>query len=146
MRLLILSGVLITCFSCTSRSSSDSDVSYPASYDKKETYQEKKKSLEEIEKESPLTFIKVNGTYRQNLIDQWVLEGTISNEASAVTFKDVVLKITYYSKTGTELGSEDKVFYEFYSPGSSKSFKIKVDGVGGTASINYDISDAVAVD
>jgi hypothetical protein len=122
----------------------DSDAS--AQYSTSQSYESQKMSLEEQEKTDPLEFLSAEGTYRQNLIDQWVLEGHIVNAASVATYKDAVLKITYYSATETELGSEEKTIYEYFQPGSKHSFKIKANGYEGTASVNFEVIGAVAVD
>ena len=87
---------VITILSCESHNNSQtSEPSNP------QTYQEKKMTLEETEKANPTDFLKVTGTYRQNLIDQWVVEGSVTNSASVATYKDVVLDIVYFSKTQT---------------------------------------------
>jgi len=103
-------------------------------------------SLEETEKASPIEFLKARGTYRQNIIAQWVLEGTISNTASLAKYKDVVLKIVYYSKTQTKIGSEEKTLFEYFKPNTQQSFKIKTAGFEGTSSIGFEIISANAVE
>ena len=110
------------------------------------SYEKTKMSLEEKEKGMPTSFLKASFTYRQNLIDQWVLEGKISNTATVATYKDVTLNILYFSKTDTEIGSEEKTIFEFFRPGSSQDFKIKTNGYVGTASIKMQIVSANVVD
>lgn len=129
--------IILFILSCNNNSNYESTT--PA------TYEEKRQSLAEIEQENPTNFLKVEGTYRENLVGRWVLEGSIFNTATTARYKDVVLEITYYSKTNTYLGSETKVFYEYFEPNSEKKFKIKVDGYGGTEKIGYNISSAIAV-
>lgn len=120
--------------------SCNSDSSYEP------THQDIKRSLEETEKSSPIEFLKAEGTYRQNLIDEWVLEGTISNTASLAKYKDVVLKIVYYSKTQTEIGSEEKTLFEYFKPNTQQKFRIKTAGFDGTASIGFEVISANAVE
>lgn len=131
--------IIVFIVSCNNNNTNSNDLTIPS------TYEEKRKSLAEIEQESPTNFLKVEGTYRTNLVGRWVLEGSIFNTATTARYKDVVLEITYYSKTNTYLGSETKVFYEYFEPNSEKKFKIKVDGYGGTEKIGYNISSAIAV-
>lgn len=121
-------------------SSCGSDSSYEP------THEDIKISLEDAEKASPTEFLKANGTYRQNLINQWVLEGTVSNTASLAKYKDVVLKIVYYSKTQTEIGSEEKTLFEYFKPNTKQNFKIKTAGFDGTSSIGFEIISANAVE
>lgn len=124
--------------------SCDSNTNSSSSFEP--THEYMKISLEQKERLSPTEFLNAKGTYRQNLIDQWVIEGTISNTASLATYKDVVLKIVYYSKTQTEIGSEEKTLFEYFKPNSQQKFKIKSAGFEGTASIGFGIISASAVE
>lgn len=135
LSLIIISS--LTILSCGNSLSTDYAQSQP-------TYEETKLSLEETEKRFPLQFLSTNGTYRKNLIGEWVLEGTISNSASVVTYKDVVITIMYFSKTKTLIGKENKIIYEFFKPGTTKKFKIKVGGFSGTESIGWEVGNATA--
>lgn len=118
--------------------------SSPGSYDtsSSSSYQDTKLTLEEKEKQDPLSFLSTDGTYRENLVGQWVLEGTVTNHATIAKYKDVVLTVKFYSKTKTLLGSEKHSIYEYFSAGRTKSFKIKTFGYRGTKSIGWDISRA----
>ena len=129
MKLSLLFSCLFFLLSCNSNTSSP-------------TYEDTKQTLLEKEKSTPTIFLEVTGTYRKNLIDQLVLEGTISNNATLATYKDVVLNITYYSKTQTELGSEEKTVFDFFKPATKKDFKIKVSGYQETESVGLDIISA----
>ncbi|MCK4664130.1 MAG: hypothetical protein KAT68_14780 [Bacteroidales bacterium] len=110
------------------------------------SYQETKMTLEDKEKQNPTAFLLTDGTYRINLLGEWVLEGTISNSATIATYKDVVLKVDFYSKTETHLGSERHAIYEYFSAGQTKNFKIKTFGYKGTNSISWSIESALSAD
>ena len=110
------------------------------------SYQETKMTLEDKEKQNPTAFLSTDGTYRINLLDEWVLEGTISNSATIATYKDVVLNVAFYSKTETHLGSERHTIYEYFSAGQTKNFKIKTFGYKGTNSIGWSIESASSSD
>lgn len=110
------------------------------------SYEEKKTSLEDKEKANPESFIDVNYTYRQNLIDQWVLEGTIRNEASIATFKDVTMRVHFYSKTDTDLGTQEKTIFEYFEPGSTRDFKLKFDGYEDATSVKLEILNVSSID
>jgi hypothetical protein len=109
-------------------------------------YESLKLTIEEQEKMAPLTFLSVDGKLWENLIGQTVIEGDISSSATVAKFKDVVLKVNFYTKTGTFLGSEDFVVYEFVNPGQSVHFKIKSFGPEASEKIDVKISEAVSVD
>jgi hypothetical protein len=59
--------------------------------------------------------------------DGAIIEGAVSSKAAFATFKDVVVKISFYSKTETLIKEENHVFYEYYEPGSTKYFSLKLD-------------------
>jgi hypothetical protein len=109
-------------------------------------YESLKLTIEEQEKMAPLTFLSVDGKLWENLIGQTVIEGDISSSATVAKFKDAVLKVNFYTKTGTFLGSEDFVVYEFVNPGQSVHFKIKSFGPEASEKIDIKISEAVSVD
>ena len=112
MRLLFFSVIIISLFfNCAGKGTPG--------------YESLKLTIEEQEKMAPLTFLSVDGKLWENLIGQTVIEGDITSSATVAHFKDVVLKVNFYTKTGTFLGSEDFVIYEFVKPGQSTYFKIK---------------------
>lgn len=102
-------------------------------------------TLEEQEKANPMGFLKAACTYRKNIIGEWVLEGTVTNTAKLATYKDIVLKIVYYSKTKTQIGTEEKIVYDYFKPNSTQQFKVKSFGYEGTESIGFQILSASPV-
>lgn len=111
------------------------------------TYEDTKMTLEEKEQSDALSFLKLyNVVFRQNLLDQWVIEGTVENHASVAKYKDVVLDIICYTKTKTELGRVQETLYEFVQPNNYKTFKFKTPGFKGTALIGVEINSAVAAE
>ena len=131
MRILLVLMGLTLLYSCNNTASS-----FVASYEQTKT------NLEEKETTEPSQFLSVNGRYWKNWIGQWVCEGNITNMASAASYKDVVLKVVYYSKTNSELGSEEKTVFEYFKPNSSQHFKIKVNDIEGTSFIKVTVLSA----
>jgi hypothetical protein len=117
-----------------------------AGYSRPSSYEEVKMTLEEQEQQSPTDFLKAEGTYRENLIGQWVLEGNIVSSATVAHYKDVVVTVNYYSKTETLLASDRYTLYEFITPGERQAFKLKTEGYQGTKAISMEVSDAVAME
>jgi hypothetical protein len=105
-------------------------------------YQQQKLTIEEQEKQNPLRFLSSGGEYRQNLFGRFVLDGTIVNSATVATYKDVVIEISFYSKTETLLGTRQHPFYEYFPPGSTKTFQLKVDGYEGATKIGWEVVQA----
>lgn len=110
----------------------------------KPSYNEVRMSLGEQEKSNPKMFLSVDGTYRKNFVGEWVIEGMISNSASVANYKDVVLKVDFYSKTKTFLGSERHTLFEYFNAGKSRSFKLKTYGYKGTSSVGLVVESAIS--
>jgi hypothetical protein len=106
-------------------------------------YEEKKSSLEDMERDSPLKFLKVTGSHRNNLLNQTVLEGEITNKATLVSYKNIALLITWHDKDGSVLEKQKKVLDEVVKPNSTSDFKIKTSHVKGATSVTFDITAAI---
>lgn len=115
---------VISCTSSTEKQKAEADV-----------YEKSKMSLEEIEKASPVKFLSVSGTDKRNLLGQTVVKGKVHNSAKTITYKDVDIKLSFYSKTGTLLMEDQEVVYDNFEPGSTKNFKSKYFAPKGTDSI-----------
>ncbi len=129
-------------FSCNGNDSVSDQNSTTGS---ESSYEENVVSVEQEEQRYPLRFLSTDGTYRKNLLGEWVCEGKISSEATVAVYKDIRIQISFYSKTETLIGTEDHIIYEYIKPGRSKSFKIKTyaDGIGGQpTTLGWEIIDA----
>jgi hypothetical protein len=111
-----------------------------------DSYQKSKETIEDIEKKQPSNFLTVSGRNKHNLIGQTVIKATISNQATVVTYKDVKVRLTFISKTGTKLEEDEETIYEEIKPGASVDFKSKYFAPKGTASVNLKISEASVVE
>ena len=108
------------------------------------SYEQNVMTVEEQEKDNPRRFLSANGTYRDNLLgNKTVLNGTITNTAAKATFKDVVIEVKFYSSTETLISSENYVIYDFFPPGSTKNFNMRIKHPGGTEKVNFDVVRAV---
>ena len=65
----------------------------------KASYNATKTALLHKEENDPPAFITVSGTSKKNIVGQTVVKGTLVNKASVATFKDVDIKLSFYSKT-----------------------------------------------
>jgi hypothetical protein len=98
-------------------------------------YEKGKETLTEMEQKNPLRFLSVKGGKKKNLFGQTVVRGNIYNSAKMVSYKDVDIKISFYSKTGTLLEEDNNMVYETITPGGSMSFKSKFFAPKGTDSV-----------
>ena len=112
------------------------------------TYAEKneqqlKEELFLSESSRPLDFLTVKYTWRMNLAGQTVLEGDVLNSASMARFKNVKIKVKFFSKTDVLLKEEIFTVMEFLKPKSSASFKVKFAGYPSATEISrYEILSA----
>lgn len=108
------------------------------------SYKEKVMSVEDIERSSPLDFLEVNGEYNTNFWgNKFVIKGAIQNTATVASYKDVVLRIIYYSKTQSVVTTKDHTLYDIFPAHTLKRFELKVDRYEGTESIRIEIAGAV---
>ncbi|MNY30246.1 hypothetical protein D3C86_1643410 [compost metagenome] len=84
----------------------------------------------------------VSNTDRKNLIGQTVVKGSISNKATICWYKDVELRLSFYSKTGVKLDEGLETIYENIGPGKTIKFKTKYFAPKGTDSVAISINKA----
>lgn len=116
-----------------------------SSLDKNEnqSYYENKMTVAQIEESEPLRFLRVEGKYNESFWGSEIkIEGAIINKATVSDYKDVTIRVTYYSKTKSNLGHKDHTIYEIFSPTSTTPFKFRVDNYKDVKIIDLDIVDA----
>jgi major membrane immunogen (membrane-anchored lipoprotein) len=138
MKKSLLTGIVALSLVFAACSSSDDETAEKP----KDKYEITKESLEETEKKNAKRFLSVEGHDKKNLIRQTVIKGTISNSAKVVTYKDIDIELTFYSKTGALLEKDHEVIYESVGPGSTANFKTKYYAPKGTDSVALRILSA----
>jgi hypothetical protein len=111
---------------------------------KSDTYETSKMTISEIESKNPKKFLKVEGRDKHNLIGQTVVKGKISNIATVVGYKDVTIKISFFSKTGTLLEEDEETIYNEVKPGETLEFKSKFYAPKGSSDVKLNIINAKA--
>lgn len=134
--LLILVSVIL--FSCSTDTATKAKT-------EKESYQLTKDELLKKEQKNPQNFLVVSGHNKKNLVGQTVIRGSVANKASVATFKDVDIKLSFYSKTKALLETDKETVYETVAPGSSKDFKTKYFAPKGTDSVSLEVLGAKVV-
>jgi len=107
-------------------------------------YEEKKTSMEEIERDSPLKFLKITASHRTNLINQTVVEGEVTNKATLVSYKNIEVQVTFLDKDGSVIEKQKQTLDEVVKAGTTNSFKIKPGHIKGATSVSTTIISAVA--
>ncbi|MEO6488786.1 MAG: hypothetical protein ABIO04_02505 [Ferruginibacter sp.] len=108
-------------------------------------YEKGKMSVAEMEKKNPIQFLSVSGSDKKNILGQTVINGIMINNAKIASFKDIDIKLSFYSKTGALLEEDHEMIYETLSPGESKSFKSKYFAAKGTDSVGMKVIGAKAI-
>lgn len=125
------------------QSNRGSGNSYGGNGFQENTYEEKVMTVEEIEKADPTKFLNADGTYGENFWGTKLkVHGIIKNTATVATYKDAVVRITYYSKTKTNLGNKEYTIYDFFPPTSEKNFELKIENYKDVNSIGWDVVSA----
>ena len=113
---------------------------------RQKTPEELRMELKQEEKANPTKYLSADGTYKENFWgDKFNLKCTITNKASIATFKDAVLRVTYYTKTKTALGTKDYTVYELFPPTSSKEIELKINNYKDVSTIGLEILKAIPV-
>lgn len=98
--------------------------------------------LKQYEMMKPTHYLKGKLGHRKNVIGETVLEGTVENRATIANFKDVVLKITWLSKTNSEMSVTRHTIYEYIGADQTVAFKLKTLGPSGYTNMNVEIESA----
>ena len=129
--------LLLILFSCKEKAKEQK-------FDEK-TYEVVKETLADREKKNPTRFLSVENKDRKNLIGQTVVKGTITNHATVISYKDVLLKLSFFSKTGVKLDEGNETIYEQLKPGETIKFKTKYFAPKGTDSVAVKVVNASAI-
>ncbi len=108
-----------------------------------QSYEKTKETLADKEKNNAAKFLKVDNKDRKNLIGQTVVIGHITNKATICTFKDIELKMSFYSKTATKLDEGIETIYETIPPGETVKFKTKYFAPKGADSVAIQVLKAI---
>lgn len=124
--IILIFGVASLFYSCTHQTNTN--------------YQEKLRSVQETEHSQPINFLRAQGTYTKTLFgDNLKIHGVIKNNATVTTYKDAVVKITFFSSTKTELGTQEHTVYDFFPPQSEKAFELKIESYKDVNSIGWEV-------
>lgn len=123
-------------------SASNTDpVLVPAPPPRIKTAQELRNELREQEEASPNQQLSATGTIEENKIliqkpdffhhsvyrtEGYIIHGIIHSKASIARFKDIVIKVIFYSETQTDLGSRNYIVYKYIEPNTETNFDLNV--------------------
>ena len=105
-------------------------------------YNDNHQDIGQYEQKHPAKFLIVSAQDRKNVFGQTVVKGNIGNTAKVITFKDVELKLRFYSKTGTLLEEDIETIFETIAPGGTKKFKSKLFARKESDSVSIEVISA----
>lgn len=135
--LAFLALAFVSCSSSTGESAAEKE---------RTSYEETRKALLEKEQKNPEMFLSVSGDFRKNLIGQTVVKGKISSSATIARYKDIQIKLDFYSATKTLLESDHETIFVEMNPRRTETFKTKYFAPKGTDSVALSIKGARVVD
>lgn len=95
------------------------------------------------EKAHPAVYLKTDGTYRPNFWQtKWNIEGSISSFATHTNYKDVVLKVDFYSQTNSVIQEKFYTIYDYFPYGLKKAFAFSVDRPSAAVKMGWQVFGA----
>ncbi len=110
------------------------------------TYEQAKSKVVDQEQDSPISFLRLKGTWHRNIIGQWVYEGTITSTAALAKYKEPVLELKYYGADNEKLGSETVTIDKQIDPKTTVDIKVKEQGYKGTKKVTATLIKVSAVE
>lgn len=136
LKILLIVIAIMICIAIVSELIENRNSSSP-------TYEESVMTIAEMEEANPIDYLESGGQYKENFFgDKLKVEGYIENKATVTTYKDVVIEITYYSKTNSPMKIDNYTIFEFFEPTSKKPFKLKINNYSDINSIGWRIVGA----
>lgn len=137
----LLAIIAVVIYDKNASGSSESDPFNPTIREK--TPEELRAELKLKEETHPEQYIIANITTRENWIGETVIEGSVNNTATVAVFKDVVIEMSFISKTGSIIGIKNFTVYEIINPQQNVGIKkIKIFAPGETKSFSVRVVSA----
>ena len=77
--------------------------------------------------------------------DGGLISGFFVNKSTLATYKDIEVRVSYYSQTKTLIYKKKHIFYNFYKPNESEYFTLKVYPPKAYKTFSFVITDAKGV-
>ena len=107
-----------------------------------DNYSTKTEDVAKMEYAHPAKFITVKSSNKKNLLGQTVVRANVFNTAKVATFKDIEMKLQFFSKTGVVLEEDIETVYEKINAGGSTKFKSKFFSPKGSDSVSITVLSA----
>lgn len=109
-----------------------------------ESYFQQVLTIRETENADPIRFLNAKGNYDSSFWGTKLkIRGEITNKATVAEYKDVTLRVTYFSKTKSVLGTKEYTLYEVYPANSSTPFRLDIENYKDVNSIGWEVISAL---
>ena len=128
---------------------------------RQKTSEELKSELKQLELSNPRDYldcqnvtlqlqkklVKEGGLFRnaEYADDGGLIQGSFVNKATLAKYKDITIKVSYYSQTKTLISESAYIIYEFYNAHSTKNFSLKVDPPKAYKTFSFRVTGATPV-
>ena len=68
--------------------------------------------------------------------------GQVKNTATVAKFKDIVIKVIFYSRTNSIISTDNYMLYEFVPASSTVKFEWKIDKPKACTSLGWEVVSA----
>ena len=101
------------------------------------------KSVGEVEQNEPFKFLEAGGQYRNAIVGDFMIIGTITNRATVTSYKDVILDVSFLTSTSTLLETKSYAIYDVFSPNTVKDFRLRLgDAPSNASKLNWKVRTA----
>jgi hypothetical protein len=108
------------------------------------SYLEQKMTIEETENSDPTRFLSADGKYNSSFWGtELKIRGEITNRATIADYKDVTVRVTYFSKTKSVLGTKEYTLYEIYKPNFVTPFRLNITNYKDVETIGWEVIRAM---
>jgi hypothetical protein len=95
------------------------------------------------EKQDPTSFLNAVGTYKPNF---WgtkeEISGIISNKATHTNYKDVHLRVDFFSQTKTVVSSQEYIIYQYVPYNTNQAFSLSITKPAAAATLGLGVVSA----
>ena len=127
-----LISILTLFVSCSSGNGSSSD-----------SPQENGLTVGEIERPQPLSVLEAGEICMSGFDgDSINMHGVIKNTSPAASYKDAVVKVTYYNNAKEKLGNKEYTIHEVFPPHSDVRVELKVENCKDVNTIGWEVIQA----
>ena len=108
-----------------------------------ENYNSVVQNLGWYESKNPNLFLRASGKYNENFWgDKFQVNAEIINKAKIASYKDVKLRVNYYSKTNSLIRNQDYMVYEIIPAQRTTTVKLTIDNYKDVDKIGWEVIGA----